>query len=282
MFLVIKKIKNFARRISNEKKLNDASKTVGISGTMPKPIDIGICSCIQVADAGTLSNVDKKMDAMLNIGVCFFRTDIKWRLVEPQKGQFQFNNYDKVINYAVEKGGKLLAQFNQPPEWATPLGEHLDEWRMFVDTVVRRYPQIRYWEMFNEPNLSHFWGSETDAAGYGILGPDLSPRPAYYALKTLREAYPAQSVINKEKFRKEPAYRMCWTAPASKKVWAVWYPVYKETLNCTIKVQGNIEKSFDGVGEPVDIALNQGQFDTVLGARVLYLVGPDSVEIVAK
>ncbi|MCF0235041.1 MAG: hypothetical protein HUK22_08730, partial [Thermoguttaceae bacterium] len=54
--------------------------------------------------------------------------------------------------------------------WATPAFKYLDEWKEYVRRIVERFKdRIRFWEVWNEPNLQGFWADAPDGANYAIL-----------------------------------------------------------------------------------------------------------------
>lgn len=129
--------------------------------------DIGVCAVIKQFHSA--EQAQRRIDIFKAAGINFVRTDFAWRFLEREKGHPQFANYDRMVELAEKNGIGILGLISHTPVWAAPITDHLDEWLAYVETVVRRYPQIRHWEVFNEPNLESFWGSKPDAAGYAKL-----------------------------------------------------------------------------------------------------------------
>src|SRR3954451_5944689 len=109
---------------------------------------------------------------MREAGVQWAREEISWDRVEPVQGQpFQWGgyatglyNYDQAIGLQHAAGINVLGLFAYNPAWFKSKNPVLDawlsDWGNYVYNVVARYgrerKQIRYWEVWNEPNLRAF------------------------------------------------------------------------------------------------------------------------------
>lgn len=96
-----------------------------------------------------------------------------WPHLEPHKGEWNFKTFDDCVELARRNGVELLYTLGLSPTWASarpddgsPYGDgptaaepkNLDDWRNYVRTVATRYKgKIRYYEIWNEPNLKHFF-----------------------------------------------------------------------------------------------------------------------------
>lgn len=106
---------------------------------------------------------------MQEAGVQWAREEISWDRVEPEKGLgFQWGgnasgmyNYDQAIRLQHDAGINVLGLLAYNPAWFKSKNPVLDawlaDWGNYVYNVVARYGrergQIRYWEVWNEPNL---------------------------------------------------------------------------------------------------------------------------------
>ena len=91
-------------------------------------------------------------------GINFIRTAFKWGVVQPQKGEWNWEKYDALVESAKKHNTKLLAIVNSPPKWANPINEHLNDWKVFIKALVLRYGYfITDWEIWNEPNGKRYW-----------------------------------------------------------------------------------------------------------------------------
>jgi hypothetical protein len=429
--------------------------SVAFAALPPAP-DIGVCAVIK--QFHTAEQAQKRIEIFKAAGINFVRTDFAWRFLEREKGRPEFANYDRMVAIAEKNGIWILGLISHTPAWAAPIADHLDEWLGYVEQVVRRYPQIRHWEVFNEPNLESFWGSKPDPAGYakllrltyakikaidpslfvvsgglaggnnasggyagsyaqsmfaagitgafdafgihpyrfphapeesefarntyaprkatleemlgryralmdahgagdkpvwitecgysavpgrsrddgakfgmgknlgvtdaeqadflprsillafqygasnwmwfttegaernpdnkedwfGLLHRDLTPRPAYHALKSLRRAYPAGSTLIEERYLKEPVYRLAWKRPDGRTAWALWIADRGARRDVTLAVSGAVTECFDAIGERVTLNTADGRVKATLSGRMLYIIGPESVAVTER
>ena len=129
--------------------------------------DIGVCAVVKPEiSPGTMQ---KRIDLMKAAGIDFVRTTFAWDLIEANKGTYHFERIDTAVELAEKNGLTLLAVLTHTPKWAAPIADHLDEWLAYVGATVKRYPQVRYWEIFNEPDLEHYWGGPRDPGAYARL-----------------------------------------------------------------------------------------------------------------
>ncbi len=142
---------------------------------------------------------DSQVIKMINeAGIKWIRVDFEWNKIEPLNNQFKWQKIDDVVNTARAKGICILANMSGTPSWANngkaknvpPVKKAY--WKNFVKQTVKRYKKkIKYWEMWNEPNLSEFWtgsveeyldlilipgaeAAKTIDPGCKIVGPDLA------------------------------------------------------------------------------------------------------------
>ncbi len=111
----------------------------------------------------------QELDLMKAAGVNWARADFSWSYFEPKDGQFRFDRYDQVVQAARERGVRILPILCYSSPWAGLAHEHLDAWTRFVRRVVERYGRtLRYWEVWNEPNIG-FWKPKPDPRQYAAL-----------------------------------------------------------------------------------------------------------------
>jgi len=117
------------------------------------------------------SQLQKAVDQIKELGSPMIRLDILWSDVHAGPGQFTFDRYDRLFSLLEKNNISVLtllhynkqrvdAQgqkvWNQPPE-------SFEEFAHYVKTAVARYKSyIRYWEIWNEPNLSVYWSKPKD------------------------------------------------------------------------------------------------------------------------
>jgi len=118
-----------------------------------------------------------------------------WSDIEPAENKWQFPVYDGLVQRATQAQIPLLgilaysmkrvsqAAADMPGDpWALSYcpPDELEEFAAFAATVTARYPQVNYWEIWNEPNNTYFWRPAPDPALYGEL-----LRRSYGAIKAV-------------------------------------------------------------------------------------------------
>jgi len=117
------------------------------------------------------------MSLIDDLGVGWIRMDINWQNVERVEGEFDWSEPDVLISTAQAEGFKILGTLVYAPDWAidesVPANQSrfdVDAYARFAATAAQRYAsQIDHWEIWNEPNIATFWGSEPNATAYGQL-----------------------------------------------------------------------------------------------------------------
>ncbi|HEX2987800.1 MAG TPA: cellulase family glycosylhydrolase [Chloroflexota bacterium] len=117
-------------------------------------------------------------------GIGFIRQQFPWEDIErPTKGRFwdekylksSWEKYDNIVDLANEYGIQMIVRLDLPPKWAHPNNEwphtppeNLSDYGDFVYSVVSRYKgKVKYYQLWNEPNLAIEWGGkEVNANDY--------------------------------------------------------------------------------------------------------------------
>jgi hypothetical protein len=100
--------------------------------------------------------------------------DSQWVFVEPQRGQWVFENLDRDVEEAHKHGQDLDLILTSTPTWASarPTEEgrtpgaraeaaDLKDWEEYVSTVAKRYKgRIHTYELWNEPNLKSSYSGD--------------------------------------------------------------------------------------------------------------------------
>jgi hypothetical protein len=109
------------------------------------------------------------------------RVTYYWNDIEPTDGTWQFGVYDALVKRATDANIPLLgilaysmkrvsaaAATMQGDPWAISFcpPDNNEDFATFAGTLAARYPQVRYWEIWNEPNISYFWRPSPDPARY--------------------------------------------------------------------------------------------------------------------
>lgn len=117
----------------------------------------------------------RTLKMLRDAGFGAIRQQFPWAEIEPDaKGRFwdeKFNQstwdkYDNIVALAREHGIEILARLDTAPRWAHPSTDYAftppdnpEDFGDFVYAVASRYRgQIRYYQIWNEPNLTIEWG----------------------------------------------------------------------------------------------------------------------------
>jgi len=131
------------------------------------------------------------MEMVANAGFGWVRQEFPWEDIEIHgPGDFTdrrhdpprsaWEKYDHIVDLAEEHDIQIIARLSNPPAWSRAAGndagsfappDNLDAYGDFVEAVVRRYQgRIRYYQIWNEPNIYPEWGEQpVDAAQYAEL-----------------------------------------------------------------------------------------------------------------
>jgi len=120
--------------------------------------------------------LDKPISVMKDMGIGFSREEFVWGSIEPEKGFFKWSAYDKSTDMLSSSGISILGVLDYSAPWATedPYRDGADkympnitDWQSYVGKVVDRYKsKVRYWQIWNEPNVATFFKPEPNASQY--------------------------------------------------------------------------------------------------------------------
>lgn len=124
------------------------------------------------------------MQLIKDAGFKFIRQEFPWEDLEPaRRGEFwdsRFNHstwdkYDRIVALAQEYGLEIIARLDHPPNWTRHDGaargnfappDNFDDYGAFVRAVVSRYrDRIKFYQLWNEPNIYPEWGEQPVNAG---------------------------------------------------------------------------------------------------------------------
>ncbi len=127
-------------------------------------------------------------DVIASSGAGWVREDFHWFWIEPEKGRFQWDYYDRMVALHLERGTNIIGVLGHPPGWATyfpddhptePSFYGPDPWHFsdFAAAVVERYQgKVIHWEIWNEPDNPQFWLPQPDPYAYAHLLSIVYPR----------------------------------------------------------------------------------------------------------
>ena len=142
-------------------------------------------------------SLDGRLDTLDRMGARLVRFTVNWRQVartEPRKAvnpadpAYDWSNTDAVLNGLHKRKLAVLVTLYGTPAWANggrkASALPASKWSLgaFVTAVAQRYPWIRMWEVWNEPNLRSF------------LNPN---SPVLYVQRLLNPTYAALHALNR-------------------------------------------------------------------------------------
>jgi polysaccharide biosynthesis protein PslG len=89
---------------------------------------------------------------------------VDWHEIATSRGVYNWTNFDKWMSLAQQHGVDVTYTFGRVPSWAnggqgtTVPMSNMQDWDDFVRAVATRAAgRVKYWEIWNEPNDTHFW-----------------------------------------------------------------------------------------------------------------------------
>jgi len=137
-----------------------------------------------------IAKVEQSLALIADAGFGWIRQQFPWEDIEiSAKGDYwdhKWNHsawakYDRIVDLAEQYGIEIIARLDNPPAWSRAMGD-APGWTMappddyedfgdFVYAVVDRYQgRIRYYQIWNEPNIYPEWGDQpASPEGYAEL-----------------------------------------------------------------------------------------------------------------
>lgn len=130
--------------------------------------------------------VDRTLQLASEAGLGWVKQHFPWEEIELRKGKFwddrlnksTWDKYDRIVDTSRRNGLEIIARLDRPPPWtradnsvpeAPP--DNFDDYGDFLAEFAERYRgRIRYYQIWNEPNIYPEWGDRpVDAAAYTRL-----------------------------------------------------------------------------------------------------------------
>jgi hypothetical protein len=125
-------------------------------------------------------DLEKSISLMQEAGVGWVRFDFLWGDIEPQEGKFDFAKYDGIVKLLRSKGIHILGILHYSADWASACGQwncSPKDNKVFVNyasKVIERYKdQVKYWELWNEPDSATYWKNQDGLKSYCVLLKDV-------------------------------------------------------------------------------------------------------------
>jgi GH35 family endo-1,4-beta-xylanase len=117
----------------------------------------------------------RQLELARQAGFHFIRQQFPWHeleeagkgvYVDPKFGRSTWDKFDEIVRLTEELELELIVRLDTSPEWARPGNLHpqtppdnLADYGDYVEAVVSRYRgRVRYYQIWNEPNLTVDWG----------------------------------------------------------------------------------------------------------------------------
>ena len=122
---------------------------------------------------------ERTLEMVRQAGFCWIRQEFPWEDIEIHgKGDFEdrrnvpyrsaWEKYDNIVDLAEKYGLEVIARLSNPPAWSRAAGneagtlappDDFNDFGDFVYAVVSRYKgRIKYYQIWNEPNIYPEWG----------------------------------------------------------------------------------------------------------------------------
>jgi hypothetical protein len=133
---------------------------------------------------GTL---EERLDQLVSLGVDLVRLNVLWSEIESPRGAFDWSGYDPVIHGLREHGIEPVLTLYSTPAWAN--GRRATNFAPtsgatfanFARRAAQRYPFVRRWLIWNEPNQPRWLRPTTPSVYVRRL-----LNPAYTAIHAVR------------------------------------------------------------------------------------------------
>lgn len=148
---------------------------VELSSAAPRPDAPGAAPpfagvTLQLTDRPT-AFIDARLAELRAAGFGWVRHHFDWRMLEPAPGRFAWSEADRLVAAFTAAGLEPVAVLNTTPDWAlapedvaadnglAPPADFTDFAR-FAAAFARRYgDRIRYYQLWDEPNIAPHWGA---------------------------------------------------------------------------------------------------------------------------
>ena len=109
-------------------------------------------------------DVDQSINQLDSLGIQYIRTDfLQSSILNQTTGEYNFDKYDNWINKIISKNSniKIVAIidgiFKHGGNRIIDSDEEVDEYVEFLEAIYKKYPQIKYFQVLNEPNSYATW-----------------------------------------------------------------------------------------------------------------------------
>jgi hypothetical protein len=106
-------------------------------------------------------DLEDRLKSMQLAGIKWGRQDFTWRGIEKEKGVYDFEPYDRLVDLCHKSGLLIFGDFTSAPSFHDPrTPEGVAAYCDFARTAVARYKgKIGHWQIWNEPNGGYWNGT---------------------------------------------------------------------------------------------------------------------------
>lgn len=163
---------------------------------LPPPTDLSspLGTTVALEQYETEAELARVLDTAREMGLGWLRQELPWDAIEPTPGEFQWEQWDRIVGAARERGFALVLVLNRTPEWARQPGEQENplappensaDFTRFARAAAERYgDEVMAWQIWDEPNLMPHWGTEV------IIDPESYAAFLASTVPAIREADP--------------------------------------------------------------------------------------------
>jgi hypothetical protein len=105
------------------------------------------------------AEVPRALEELDRLSLDWARTEIPWAGVEPERGRFDWQRWDGVVDGLRARNYRVLGMLCYWTAWVDPHSDAaIEEFGRYAERVARRYRgRVGAWEIWNEPNERTFW-----------------------------------------------------------------------------------------------------------------------------
>jgi hypothetical protein len=142
----------------------------------------------------SLARVRRHMKVAREAGVHYLRCAFSWNGIEPERGQYRFEFWDKLVDESQHAGIELIPYVAYTPKWAAtgeanfwekPPADPADYARVMRTLALRYRGKVRHWELWNEPDNREYWDGSVEQFAKTIIA----------AAKAIKEVAPEDVLV---------------------------------------------------------------------------------------
>lgn len=117
----------------------------------------GICS--HISRKGVDWDIRKEvLNILQETGINYVRTDFDWSGIQRNSNaKIDLTHLDAMMKSIDSSSVNVLPILDYNISGYNPAWKYLVPWNNYVNTLLQAYPNIKYWEVWNEMNLKNFW-----------------------------------------------------------------------------------------------------------------------------